>query len=130
MPSPTGELRYQQFYTWEVYSLLVLGIALTGIVPLTVGTGIAVGLFVSQLSDWWIALPAGVGAAAAMFVLDMGLLWAFTRDPVRQRFIPWSRRWFPTSDEVRDRGPRHSSPQTFTPGVTRSEDDREEDSDD
>jgi len=99
----TAELGAKVFYAWDVHALVVLSIILTGVVPLATATGISVGLAASQVLPWWCAVIAGVACFLTMVPLQIGLLWAFTRDCVRQRFIPWARRWFPPSGEVAKR---------------------------
>lgn len=95
----TGRL----FYGWDMYSLLVLSIVLTGVIPLATATGIGVGFAVSQfLTPLW-AFLAGLGCFLVMGLLQFALLFMFTRDRVRQWFIPWARRWFPPSQEVAKR---------------------------
>lgn len=89
------ELKAKVFYGWDVYSLVVLSIVLTGLIPLAVATGIAVGFAVSQFLTWWKAALIGFVSLLATGAMQWLVLWAFTRDRVRQWFIPWARRWFP-----------------------------------
>jgi hypothetical protein len=97
------EVGAKVFYGWDVYSLLVLTIVLTGVIPLASATGINVGLAASEFLPWFWALFAGAVCFLTMALLQFGLLWALTRDCVRQRFIPWARRWFPSSEEMAKR---------------------------
>jgi hypothetical protein len=88
------------FYGWDVYSLLVLSIILSGTIPLATGTGIAIAFALSGPLAWWSASLIGFGSFLVMIFLQVLVLWTITRKPVRQRFIPWARKWFPSSDEI------------------------------
>lgn len=104
-PKGAGEIgaKGQVFYGWDTYSLVVLSIFLTGLVPLAIGTGIGVGFAVSEFLTRREAGVVGLISCLAMGVLYYLLLRGFTSARGRQWFIPFARRLFPSSEEVAKR---------------------------
>lgn len=85
---------------WDERAQLVLAILFTGCVPLAVALGVEAGLVLAGSVVWRCLF--GLVVAVVTLAAPFGLLYLFgTSYWFRQRFIPFARKMFPPSDQMR-----------------------------